>query len=277
MKLNKKTNIAIRKYKEYRNNTLTKSKPCKKLTYNLKRNYGRNNTGKITVRHKMRGAKRLYREISFVRKIYDKPCVVKSVEYDPNRSAFISLIQSEDNEVEYIIHVENLKVGDVVTCSKQLVANKPGNCTVLKNIPVNTFIHCVELYPGRGAVIARSAGSYAEIIGQEDKKYTLVQLRSGVVMKIFNMCMANIGVVSNKLHNSCPLYKAGQTARKGIRPEVRGTAMNPHAHPHGGGKSRTGTKRIPVGYRGAFAKGNKTANKKGNRKNLIIRSRKYKK
>lgn len=279
MRVGKRTAVAIKNYKKYRDSILTKGvkKPYKPLTHNLHRSYGRNHSGVITVRHKMRGAKKLYRDISFKRIFYDIDGEVSSIEYDPNRTAFIALITYENKKCEYIIHPVGLKQGDKIICSKSSVEEKPGNCTTLKNISERTLIHCVEIYPDKGASIARAAGTYAEVLGQTEDGYTLVKISSGAVVKIINTCMATIGEVSNKLHSSRVMYKAGQSRNRGIRPTVRGVAMNPVDHPHGGGEGRTGTKRHPVSYTGKLTKGYKTADKNRPRAKFILKQRKEKK
>ena len=278
IRISKKVAALIKNYKVYKDNILTKNyKLHKQLVYNLDRSYGRNNSGTITVRHKMRGAKRLYRNISFVRKYYDIFGVVKSIEYDPNRTAFIACIDYGEDKLEYILHVISLKVGDKIICSRSEIDDVPGNCTLLKHIPERTFVNCVEIYPNRGAKIARAAGTYAEVIGHSSDNYTLVKLSSGTVMKIRNICMATIGQVSNELHGNRVLYKAGQSINKGIRPTVRGVAMNPIDHPHGGGEGKTGTKRHCVSYTGKLTKGKKTADKNRPRMKFIVKERKGRK
>ena len=222
---------------------LSKVEPEKSLLEPLKKNSGRNSYGRITVRHRGGGNRRKYRVIDFKR---DKDGVIATVltlEYDPNRSAFIALVQYEDGEKRYIIAPNGLAVGDVIRAGADSDI-KPGNALSLANIPVGTFIHNIELYPGKGAQLVRAAGNMAQLMGKEDD-YVLVRLPSGEMRKIPAGCMASIGQVSNIDHENVNLGKAGKTRHRGIRPTVRGSVMNPCDHPHGGGEGKS-----PVGRPG---------------------------
>lgn len=223
--------------------SLSKVAPEKSLLTVVKKNAGRNSYGRITVRHKGGGNRRKYRIIDFKRNKLGMNATVLTLEYDPNRSAFIALVQYEDGEKKYIIAPNGLKVGDVVRNGEDADI-KPGNALALKNIPVGTFIHNVELYPGKGAQLVRSAGNMAQLMGKEDA-YALIRLPSGEMRKVSIDCMASIGQVSNIDHENVNLGKAGRTRHKGIRPTVRGSVMNPNDHPHGGGEGKS-----PVGRPG---------------------------
>lgn len=216
----------------------------KSLKLFLKKKAGRNNQGKITVRHKGGGHKKLYRIIDFRREKYDIQATVKTIEYDPYRSAFISLVVYKDGEKRYIITPKNVLVGDVVLSSKKQIEIKPGNCLPISLIPEGSLVHNIELTPNRGGQIVRSAGLSAQILGfDETNSFTLVKLPSGEIRKIANECMATVGVVSNSDHSLVVVGKAGANRYRGIRPTVRGAAMNPNDHPHGGGEGKN-----PVGY-----------------------------
>ncbi|WCR54541.1 MAG: 50S ribosomal protein L2 [Wolbachia endosymbiont of Ctenocephalides orientis wCori] len=238
---------------------LSKNKPEKSLTRGKGSSGGRNNYGRITTRHKGGGHKRTYRIIDFKRTRSDQ-AVVEKIEYDPNRSGFLALISyKEDNSKSYILAPQGMKPGDVII-SGYGADILPGNCLLLKYIPVGTFVHNIELKPGNGAVIARSAGSYAQIVGR-DGQYVLLRLRSGQVRLILSSCKATIGVVSNPNHKNRKLGKAGRSRWLGIRPAVRGVAMNPVDHPHGGGEGKTSGGRHPVTPWGVATKGKKTRKK----------------
>lgn len=259
-------------YKE----TLTTSKPEKSLLVPLKKNSGRNNEGKITVRHQGGGTKKKYRLIDFKRDKINKVAVVKSIEYDPNRTSFISLIAYEDGEKKYIITPEGLKVGDKILSSNQLIDIRVGNALPIQFIPEGTLVHNIELMPGKGGQMIRSAGTSAQILGKDETgKFTIIKLSSGEVRKIHNACMATIGVVSNGDHNLVVIGKAGTNRHKGIRPTVRGSVMNPNDHPHGGGEGRSSighdAPRTPWGKRHM---GVKTRNSKKSSSSLIVRRRK---
>ena len=222
---------------------LSKVAPEKSLLAPMKKTAGRNSYGRITVRHRGGGNRRKYRIIDFKRDKQGMNATVLTLEYDPNRSAFIALVQYEDGEKRYIIAPNGLAVGDVVTSGPQSDI-KPGNALALTDIPVGTFIHNIELYPGKGAQLVRSAGNMAQLLGKEDK-YVLVRLPSGEMRTIPANCMASIGQVSNIDHENVSLGKAGKTRHLGIRPTVRGSVMNPCDHPHGGGEGKS-----PVGRPG---------------------------
>ncbi len=231
---------------------LSKVDPEKSLLAPLKKTAGRNSYGRITVRHRGGGSRRKYRIIDFKRDKQGMNATVLTLEYDPNRSAFIALVQYEDGEKRYIIAPNGLAVGDTVTSGSHADI-KPGNALALCDIPVGTFIHNIELYPGKGAQLVRSAGNMAQLMGKEDK-YVLVRLPSGEMRKIPANCMASIGQVSNIDHENVSLGKAGKTRHLGIRPTVRGSVMNPCDHPHGGGEGKS-----PVGRPGPVTPGGKPA------------------
>ena len=253
------------------NTELTKTAPEKSLLKVAKKNAGRNNTGKITVRHQGGGVKRKYRVIDFKRNKFDIVGTVASIEYDPNRSANIALINYADGEKRYILAPKGLKVKDKVV-SGEKVDIKVGNSCPLMNIPVGTVIHNVELNPGKGGQIARSAGQSAQILGREDK-YVMLRLSSGETRKVLGTCMAVIGEVGNEDYSLVRLGKAGRTRHMGIRPTVRGSVMNPNDHPHGGGEGRAPVGRSgPVTPWGKPALGYKTRKKKASDK-LIVRRR----
>ena len=253
-------------------NVLTKGTPEKSLTKGFKRSVGRNNQGRITTRHKGGGHKRLYREIDFMYNKHDIPAKITSIEYDPNRNAFISLVCYKDGEKRYIISPEGLKVGDViVSADKEKI--KLGNSMKIKNIPVGTIIHNIEMEPKKGAQIARSAGTFAQISGFENGK-TILKMPSGEIRYINEECFATIGQVGNLDHNQIVIGKAGRNRWLGKRPHVRGTAMNPVDHPHGGGEGKTKGGRHPVSPWGQPAKGYKTRNKRKPSKSQILRKRK---
>ena len=235
---------------------------------------GRNNKGRITSRHKEAGAKKLYRIIDFKRKKYDIPAKVEAIEYDPNRNCRIALLSYADGEKRYIIQPSGLKVGDVVASAETGLDIKPGNAMKLKNIPVGTIVHNIELKPGKGAQMARSAGGYAQLMGKEEK-YVILRLPSGEMRQVLAECMATIGVVGNEDWANITIGKAGRNRYRGIRPQTRGSAMNPVDHPHGGGEGKKNSGRHPVTPWGKPTKGAKTRRKKASDK-LIISRRKGK-
>ncbi len=252
---------------------LTKKKPEKSLTQSLSKTGGRNNNGRITRRHSGGGHKRLYRIIDFKRNKDNIPAKVVAIEYDPNRSARIALIQYADGEKRYIIAPLELNIGSTVV-SGENVDIVPGNCLPIKNIPVGTIIHNIELKPGKGAEIARSAGSAAQILAKEEK-YAQIKLPSSEVRLIDINCRACIGQVGNLDHNIISLGKAGRNRWLGVRPSVRGTAMNPHDHPHGGGEGKNKSAgRDPVSPWGKPTLGYKTRKKNKQSNKFIIRRRK---
>ena len=231
---------------------ITKTTPEKSLTVTKKKTNGRNNQGKITVRHRGGGVKRKYRLIDFKRRKDGVTALVSAIEYDPNRSANIALITYKDGEKAYIIAPKGLTVGTVVE-SGENVDIKVGNALPIMNIPVGTVIHNIELKPGKGAALARSAGASAQILGREDK-YVLIRLSSGETRKILGTCRATIGVVGNEDYSLVKIGKAGRTRHKGFRPTVRGSVMNPNDHPHGGGEGRA-----PIGRSGPMTPWGKPA------------------
>ena len=255
------------------NEDITKSTPEKSLTVTLKKNSGRNNQGKITVRHQGGGAKRKYRIIDFKRDKKEIIGVVASIEYDPNRTANIALINYVDGEKRYIIAPKGLKVGDKIVAS-ETADIKVGNALPLMNIPVGTVIHNIELRPGKGAALARSAGTSAQILGREGK-YVMIRLSSGEQRKVLGSCMATIGVVGNEDASLVKLGKAGRKRHMGIRPTVRGSVMNPNDHPHGGGEGRAPVgRKAPLTPWGKPALGYKTRNKKKQSNKFIVKRRK---
>ena len=276
--------MAIRVYKPMTNGTrqrsvltseeITKTTPEKSLTVTKTKTNGRNNQGRITVRHRGGGAKRKYRIIDFKRRKDNVPARVVSIEYDPNRSANIALISYKDGEKAYIIAPKGLTVGTIVE-SGENVDIKVGNTLPIMNIPVGTVIHNIELKPGKGASLARSAGASAQILGREDK-YVLIRLSSGETRKILGTCKATIGTVGNEDYGLVKIGKAGRTRHKGFRPTVRGSVMNPNEHPHAGGEGRA-----PIGRSGPMTPWGKPAlgyktrkNKKASDKYIVSRRKK---
>ena len=250
---------------------LWKGKPFKALTEGKSKTGGRNNNGRITSYNRGGGHKQLYRIVDFRRDKGNMDAVVERIEYDPNRSAFIALIKYSDGEHRYILAPQKLSVGDTVV-SGEKVDVKPGNAMPLKNMPVGTIVHNVELKIGKGGQIARSAGAYAQIMGR-DSGYIIVKLISGELRLIKGECMATVGSVSNADHSNRSYGKAGRSRWLGKRPVVRGVAMNPIDHPHGGGEGRTSGGRHPVTPWGVPTKGKKTRKNKRTT-NMIIRRRK---
>ncbi|MEC9435025.1 MAG: 50S ribosomal protein L2 [Pseudomonadota bacterium] len=249
---------------------LFKGRPVKKLTEGLTKKGGRNNTGRITARRIGGGAKRLYRIVDFKRRKWDVSAEVQRIEYDPNRTAFIALIQYEDGEQAYILAPQRLAVGDKVVAGAKADV-KPGNAMPFSGIPVGSIVHNIELKPGKGGQIARSAGAYAQFVGR-DGGYAQIRLSSGELRMVRQECMATIGAVSNPDHSNQNFGKAGRTRHQGKRPAVRGVAMNPIDHPHGGGEGRTSGGRTPVTPWGKDTKGTRTRKNKSTQK-YIIRSR----
>lgn len=247
--------------------------PHRALTTTLVRRSGRNHTGRVTVRHQGAGHKRRYRVIDFKRAVRDVVGRVATIEYDPNRNSFISLVKYQNGAQRYILHCRSLRVGAQVIAGAQ-VPPQTGNCLPLGQMPEGTLVHNVELHPGYGGQLMRSAGSYAQIVGQDEKhKYTLVRLKSGEVRKLLAACYATVGVVSNEDFNLVKWGKAGRNRWRGKRPTVRGAAMNPADHPHGGGNGKA-----PVGHKspltpwGKPALGLKTRRRRRSNK-LIVKKR----
>ena len=248
---------------------LHKGDPEKSLTKGLKKTGGRNNKGRITSRHIGGGHKRKYRIIDFKRNKVDVSATVERIEYDPNRTSFIALIKYDDSQLSYIIAPQRLSVGDKVISSLNADI-KPGNALPLKVIPVGTIVHNVEMKPGKGGQLARSAGSYAQLVGK-DSGQALLRLRSGEVRTVPLACLATIGSVSNPDHQNINDGKAGRSRWKGKRPSVRGVAMNPIDHPHGGGEGKTSGGRHPVTPWGKPTKGKKTRSNKATDKFIVRR------
>ncbi|MEI8394199.1 MAG: 50S ribosomal protein L2 [Rhodospirillaceae bacterium] len=244
--------------------------PEKRLTEGLTGSGGRNNTGRVTARRMGGGHKRAYRIVDFKRSKFDMAAVVERLEYDPNRTAFIALIKYQDGTLSYILAPQRLKAGDSVVAGSK-VDIKPGNAMPLKNIPVGTIVHNVELKAGRGGQLARSAGTYVQLVGR-DSGYAQLKLSSGELRMVRGECMATVGAVSNPDQANVVLGKAGRNRWLGVRPSVRGVAMNPIDHPHGGGEGRTSGGRHPVTPWGKPTKGKKTRNNKKTDR-LIIRRR----
>ncbi len=276
--------MAIKTYKPYtpsrrymtglESSDITAKPSVPKLLKRLKPGTGRNNNGRITSRHKEAGVKKLYRIIDFKRRKFGVAGTVASIEYDPYRNCRIALINYKDGDKRYIIQPSGLKVGDEVQAAESGLDIKPGNAMKLKNIPVGTIIHNIELKIGKGGQIARSAGGYAQLMGKEEK-YVILRLPSGEMRQVLGECMATIGVVGNEDWANVVIGKAGRNRHRGIRPQTRGSAMNPIDHPHGGGEGKTNSGRHPVTPWGKPTKGFKTRKKKASDK-LIISRRKGK-
>jgi len=248
-------------------NTVTTDRPEKSLVRALKSSGGRNSTGKMTVRYRGGGHKRRYRLIDFKRDKFGVPATVKAIEYDPNRSARIALLYYRDGEKRYIVAPQGLTVGQVVVAGEQ-VEPTVGNAMLLKNIPLGTFIHNIELHPGKGGAMARSAGTYAQLVGR-DGKYAVLRLPSGESRLVLQTCMATVGTVSNPEHANIELGKAGRNRWLGRRPHNRGVSMNPVDHPMGGGEGRSSGGH-PRNRNGLPAKGYKTRTPKKPSNRFII-------
>ena len=264
---NGRRNMSVTDYSE-----LSNVAPERSLLVSLKKNSGRNSYGRITVRHRGGGQRRKYRIIDFKRDKFDIPATVASVEYDPNRSAFIALLQYEDGEKRYILQPAGLKVGDVVVSGNDADI-KAGNALPLSSIPVGTIVHNVELYPGRGGQLARAAGNSAQLMAKEGV-YALLRLPSGELRNVPASCMATIGQVGNLAHENVKVGKAGRKRHMGWRPTVRGSVMNPCDHPHGGGEGKSPVGRPgPVTPWGKPALGYKTRRTKKSSDKLIVKRR----
>ena len=264
---NGRRNMSVTDYSE-----LSNVAPERSLLVSLKKNSGRNSYGRISVRHRGGGQRRKYRIIDFKRDKFDIPATVASVEYDPNRSAFIALLQYEDGEKRYILQPAGLKVGDVVVSGKDADI-KAGNALPLSSIPVGTIVHNVELYPGRGGQLARAAGNSAQLMAKEGV-YALLRLPSGELRNVPASCMATIGQVGNLDHENVKVGKAGRKRHMGWRPTVRGSVMNPCDHPHGGGEGKSPVGRPgPVTPWGKPALGYKTRRTKKSSDKLIVKRR----
>ena len=250
---------------------LHKGKPVKGLTEGLTQKGGRNNLGRVTARYQGGGHKRTYRIIDFKRRKFDVVGTVERLEYDPNRTAFIALVRYADDELSYILAPQRLAAGDKVIASEKAVDVKPGNTMPLGAMPVGTIVHNVEMKPGKGGQIARSAGAYAQLVGR-DAGMAILRLNSGEQRLVPGTCLATVGAVSNPDHANINLGKAGRSRWLGKRPHVRGVVMNPVDHPHGGGEGRTSGGRHPVTPWGKPTKGKKTRSNKATDK-FIMRSR----
>ncbi len=253
---------------------LHKGRPEKSLVEGLTKSGGRGGGGRIAVRFRGGGAKRLYRIVDFKRRKWGVAATVERLEYDPNRTAFIALVKYADGELAYILAPQRLKTGDEIIAGEK-VDVKPGNASPLRGLPIGTIIHNVELKPLKGGQIARSAGAYAQLVGR-DAGYAQIRLNSGELRMVPDSCMATVGAVSNQDHMNEVLGKAGRVRHKGRRPHVRGVAMNPVDHPHGGGEGKTSGGRHPVTPWGKPTKGRKTRTNKSTDR-LIIRTRHVKK
>ena len=272
IKLYKPTSNARRNMSTTDYSELSKVAPERSLLVSLKKNSGRNSYGRITVRHRGGGQRRKYRIIDFKRDKFDIPATVVSVEYDPNRSAFIALLQYEDGEKRYILQPAGLKVGDTVVAGENADI-KAGNALPLTSIPVGTVVHNIELYPGRGGQLARAAGNSAQLMAKEGV-YALLRLPSGELRNVPASCMATIGQVGNLDHENVKIGKAGRKRHMGWRPTVRGSVMNPCDHPHGGGEGKSPIGRPgPVTPWGKPALGYKTRNTKKSSDKLIVKRR----
>jgi len=249
---------------------LWKGRPVKTLTEGLNQKGGRNNAGRITARRRGGGAKRLYRIVDFKRRKFGVSATVERIEYDPNRTAFIALIRYSDGEQSYILAPQRLGVGDEVVSGLRADI-KPGNAMPFSGMPVGTIVHNIELKPGKGGQIARAAGAYAQFVGR-DGGYAQLRLSSGEMRIVRQECMATVGAVSNPDNANTNLGKAGRMRHLGKRPSVRGVAMNPHDHPHGGGEGRTSGGRNPVTPWGKPTKGHRPRSNKATGK-YILRSR----
>lgn len=251
---------------------LWKGRPVKTLTEGLKKSGGRNNNGRITSRRRGGGHKRLYRVVDFKRTKFDVSATVERIEYDPNRSAFIALLKYDDGEQAYILAPQRLQEGDKVIAADRADI-KPGNAMPMENMPVGTIIHNVEMKPGRGGQMARAAGTYVQLIGK-DSGYAQLRLTSGELRMVPAKCLATVGAVSNSDNKNTNMSKAGRSRWLGKRPKVRGVAMNPVDHPHGGGEGRTSGGRHPVSPWGKPTKGARTRRKKKSDDFIMRRRRK---
>ena len=275
--------MAIKTYKPYTpsrrymtnldSGDITAKASVRSLLKKLPRSAGRNNNGRITSRHKEGGAKKLYRIIDFKRDKFGVEGTVASIEYDPYRNCRICLVKYTDGDRRYILQPKGLQVGDRIVAAETGVDIKTGNALKLINIPVGTLVHNIELSPGHGGQLARSAGGYAQIMGREGK-YVSLRLPSGEMRYVLGECMATIGTVGNEDYANMVIGKAGRTRHMGIRPQTRGSAMNPIDHPHGGGEGKTNSGRHPVTPWGMPTKGYKTRKKKASDKLIISRRKK---
>jgi len=271
LKFSKPTSAGRRGYVNVDRSELSKSRPVKKLTVAITRSYGRNNNGHITSRHRSAGHKKLYRLIDFKRSTREVEGTVMGIEYDPNRTTYIALIKYPNEELAYILAPQGLKAGDVIKASDSRIEPNVGNAMPLKHLPVGTEIHNIEFKIGKGGQIARSAGAYATLMAKDATNAT-IRLASGEMRFVNINCYATVGILSNHDHKNKSDAKAGRSRWKGIRPSVRGVAMNPVDHPHGGGEGKTSGGRHPVSPWGLPTKGYKTRSNKRT-DHMIIRKR----
>ncbi|NBX52684.1 MAG: 50S ribosomal protein L2 [Proteobacteria bacterium] len=265
----------LRQYVSVDKSELWKGSPLKILTKKNTEKSGRNNIGHITVRHKSSGHKKSFRVIDFKRDKVDIEAKIERIEYDPNRTSFIALIKYNDGIYSYILAPHKITVGDVILSSKNLIDVKIGNAMPLSVIPIGTIVHNIEIKPGCGGAVSRSAGTYSQLVGK-DSGYALLKMQSGEIRLFSLNCMATIGQVSNLDNKNTTIGKAGRSRWLGIRPTVRGVAMNPVDHPHGGGEGKTSGGRHPVSPTGKPTKGKITRKRKNNTNRLIVKSRRVK-
>ena len=270
MKTYKPTTPARRFLTNISSEDITAKASVRSLLVKLPTTAGRNNNGRITSRHRQAGAKKLYRIIDFKRNKLDIPGKVAAIEYDPYRNCRIALVVYADGEKRYILQPKDLNVGDAVMAAEKGLDIKPGMAMRMANIPLGTLIHNIEMKPGKGGQMARAAGTYAQVMGKEDK-YVILRLPSGEMRQVLAVCMATIGTVGNEEFSNMVLGKAGRMRHLGKRPQTRGSAMNPIDHPHGGGEGKTNSGRHPVTPWGKPTKGAKTRRKKASDKLIITR------
>ncbi|MFC1658955.1 50S ribosomal protein L2 [Pseudomonadota bacterium] len=268
----KPTTPGQRQLKTVDRSGLWKGSSFKVLTTSKIEKAGRNNKGQITVRRKGGGHKKAYRLIDFKRNRYGIPAVVERIEYDPNRTCFIGLVKYEDGIYSYILMPQRLSVGDKILSSRELIDVRPGNAMPLDVMPIGTVVHNIENKPGKGGAVARTAGAFAQLAGK-DEGYAIVKLQSGEIKMFLLGCMATVGVLSNPDKKNTSIGKAGRSRWLGKRPSVRGVAMNPVDHPHGGGEGKTSGGRHPVSRTGKPAKGGRTRKKNKKTNRVIVRSR----
>jgi large subunit ribosomal protein L2 len=264
------TTPSRRFYTNVENSDITAKASVRSLLVKLPAHAGRNNNGRITSRHKQAGAKKLYRIIDFKRNKFGIPGTVSAIEYDPYRNCRIALVTYVDGEKRYIIQPKGLNVGDVISSAESGLDVKPGNAMKLMNIPVGTVVHNIELKPGKGGQMVRSAGTSAQIMGR-DGKYVSLRMPSSEMRLVLGECLATVGTVGNEEYINIVIAKAGRSRHMGIRPQTRGSAMNPIDHPHGGGEGKTNSGRHPVTPWGKPTKGSKTRRKKASDKLIITR------
>jgi large subunit ribosomal protein L2 len=272
LKTYKPTSKGLRSLIQIDRSELHKGRPVKALTEGLRASGGRNNMGRITTRHIGGGHKQLYRMVDFKRLVRDVEGKVERLEYDPNRTAFIALIKFSDGRLSYILAPQRLKVGDKVIATNRADV-KPGNAMPLKNMPMGTIVHNVEMRPGKGGQLARSAGTFVQLVARDNGK-AQIKLASGEVRLVPEDCFATVGAVSNPDHMNTAIGKAGRNRWKGVRPTVRGVVMNPVDHPHGGGEGRTSGGRHPVTPWGKGTKGTKTRKNKRTDRMIVVRRKK---